>query len=217
MQYSIYKDCTVNETIKRIQIILKTLKLNYKEEIYEQSIKSEFMPYSTHIWMFGNKELGTNGKGTTLKNAQASGYAEFIERLENQAFFKLTNKNFYYSPDEKICSVNNLSDLKKYFISEKFLCDCNKMHKYIFDNNITNLLDFNKETILVPFYDVFKNNVINLPIFIIQYLQCTNGMSAGNTPEEALVQGLSEICERYSMKQVIEKEIIMPDIPKEVY
>lgn len=40
-------------------------------------------------------------------------------------------------------------------------------------------------------------------------------MSAGNTPEEAMVQGLSEIIERYIQKRLFIEKPTLPDIPEE--
>jgi ribosomal protein S12 methylthiotransferase accessory factor len=44
----------------------------------------------------------------------------------------------------------------------------------------------------------------------------SNGMSAGNNLHEAQVQCLSEIFERAVKKQIIEQEIVLPDVPQEV-
>lgn len=40
-------------------------------------------------------------------------------------------------------------------------------------------------------------------------------MSAGNSFEEAMVQGMSEIIERYVQKKIIKERISLPDIPVE--
>ena len=41
----------------------------------------------------------------------------------------------------------------------------------------------------------------------------SNGMSAGNTKEEALVEGISELIERYVQQEVILKNLRLPDFP----
>lgn len=43
---------------------------------------------------------------------------------------------------------------------------------------------------------------------IVDYYYGSNGMCAGNTPEEALVQGISEIIERYVQKKIIRGQYI---------
>lgn len=54
------------------------------------------------------------------------------------------------------------------------------------------------------------------PSNLIENLFLSNGMSAGNTLNEAQVQCLSEIFERAVKKQIIEEEIALPDVPREV-
>ena len=54
------------------------------------------------------------------------------------------------------------------------------------------------------------------PSNLIENLYLSNGMSAGNTLPEAQVQCLSEIFERAVKKRIIEEELALPDVPKEV-
>jgi len=42
----------------------------------------------------------------------------------------------------------------------------------------------------------------------------SNGMCAGNSPEEALVQGIAEIFERYANKLILHQRIVPPTIPR---
>lgn len=51
------------------------------------------------------------------------------------------------------------------------------------------------------------------PVSVLDVLFGTNGMAFGNTLEEAKIQALSEVFERYCNKEIINKEIIMPQIP----
>lgn len=43
----------------------------------------------------------------------------------------------------------------------------------------------------------------------------SNGMCAGNSPEEALVQGLSEIIERVVQRRIFTEKPALPDVPEE--
>ena len=43
----------------------------------------------------------------------------------------------------------------------------------------------------------------------------SNGMCAGNTPSEALVQGMSEVFERYVTKYLLQNPVTPPDVPEE--
>lgn len=51
---------------------------------------------------------------------------------------------------------------------------------------------------------------------IIGNLYVSNGMSAGNTANEARVQGLSEVFERYIKNRIIAEAISLPAIPDDV-
>jgi ribosomal protein S12 methylthiotransferase accessory factor YcaO len=50
------------------------------------------------------------------------------------------------------------------------------------------------------FFSLDSNYNIKLPIGLIYKIFGTTGLSAGNTLEESLVQGLSELCERYVLQ-----------------
>ena len=45
----------------------------------------------------------------------------------------------------------------------------------------------------------------------------TNGMCAGNTPEEALIQGISEVFERYVIRSIFRENITPPTVPVEYF
>ena len=83
MDYTIYKDSDVNSTVERIKNILKSVEIEVEEVKIELPVKSEFSPSTMAINLFGIKEFNSNGKGTSDENARASGYAEFMERIQN--------------------------------------------------------------------------------------------------------------------------------------
>jgi ribosomal protein S12 methylthiotransferase accessory factor len=57
---------------------------------------------------------------------------------------------------------------------------------------------------------------VYFPSNLIENLYVSNGMSAGNTLAEAQVQCLSEIFERAVKREILEREIALPDVPQEV-
>ncbi|MBQ9244657.1 YcaO-like family protein [bacterium] len=211
MDYSIYKDSDVISTVDRIKKILSGVGIDLKEYIQEYSSEEKYIPYSMRVTLFGKDNYGTNGKGTCLENCIASAYSEFMERLQNfylrDNCLKLVSDDFIYTPDEKEYLPENNQILNKYYDDE--------IIEYA--NKIVDFLKDNKKQTEVPFYSVKENKVVYLPIDIIKFFQGSNGMSAGNTVEEALVQGLSEVFERNAMRQIIFNELSMPDIPKNIY
>ena len=66
----------------------------------------------------------------------------------------------------------------------------------------------------VPFVNYYTGEETYIPLRAIDIMCGSNGLCAGNTKEEALVQGLSELCERYVNRRIIEDKITPPDIPR---
>lgn len=207
MLYSILKDDKPKNTVKRIQKIIKNLNINLEEIFYIDNDKSS--PVSLRLTIKNNWFIGTNGKGTCRENALASAYAEFIERLQNLFLFDDYNNLVWILPDkvqvEKIIKYDN-KNIKKYF-QKKISAYLNLKDNKIIDD----------EFFLLPFYSVKEQKICNIPYNILARTKGSNGMAAGNTMEEAIVQGLSEVCERYALKKIFTKNLALPDIPEEQY
>ncbi len=178
VEYSIYKEKDPVETVENIKKILKDINIPVQETITSSDINRNKLIPSLRIEIIGT-HIGTNGKGTCIENARASGYAEFMERLQNGFLID------FKVPDIKFNENEGNEKLSK--------------------------LEF------IPFYSVKEQKIIDLPYRLIDDQQGSVGLAAGNTIEEALVQGISEICEKYAMRQVFLNNISLPDIPKEIY
>ncbi len=227
--YDKKKDRCPIETISKIKGILSSIDLNLREEWLQHKRSSKNAPFSIRINIPGCKKLGTNGKGTTQEYALASAYAEFMERIQNELVLSFLNDDFEVAPDEKQVSVNYILNNKNSFIDllietyansevsgEKIISRLNdlsiKRFPFLYESNKK------EETIaVVPFYDVRNNKVTYLPSSLIMLSQTSNGMSAGNTPEEALVQGLSEVVERFALIKIIYDHLVLPEVPKSLY
>ena len=68
----------------------------------------------------------------------------------------------------------------------------------------------------IPYTRHSDGETVYFPSNLIENLFLSNGMSAGNNLAEAQVQCLSEIFERAVKRQIIEQEIVLPDVPKSV-
>ena len=85
----------------------------------------------------------------------------------------------------------------------------------------SNLIDTNSGNIdrgicAIPYTRQSDGETVYFPSNLIENLFLSNGMSAGNNLAEAQVQCLSEIFERAVKRQIIEQEIVLPDVPKNV-
>ncbi len=73
--------------------------------------------------------------------------------------------------------------------------------------------DCNDKFVAVRYYSVKNKCYEYLPQTICMKLYRSNGMCAGNTAEEALVQGLSEIFERHVNLRIVKEKLKLPVIP----
>lgn len=219
--YSKYKERTPEDTIYFIQGILNRMGLfpvlNWVEQSYRGARSNRVSLFPT--------SLGTNGKGTDEKYATASGYAELMERMSN-GLIMLRDKSdslkaetgFREFPDEKdmtpaeillnpdpfTARLLPLLGAKDYYSQLRFL------------NAIATMYGTENRTLpMVPFTDFAENRIVELPIHLVHQITGSNGMAAGNTLEEAIVQALSEVFERVASREIILGNAVPPEIPDE--
>lgn len=220
--YSKHKDRKPEDTIFEIQRILNKAGLftttQWVEEPYKGVRSNRVVLYPT--------TLGSNGKGTDEVYATASGYAELIERIQNGLLtLRLPSPEvrkaggFRFSPDEKEMSVDEIIEQKDPYLESLFL----RLGIFTHDSKKQFLLDWEghydgqKEgsVIALPFTVPDQDRIVWLPRDIVFDFCGSNGLAAGNTLEEALVQGISELFERYVNWKMIRGECVPPRIPDE--
>ena len=171
----------------------------------------------------------TNGKGTTKKSCLASALGEYFERLSCNYFFAdfylgedFANGDFVHYPDERW--FNNDASTEK--ANDKIpdgLLDEKLWAYYDPDKELTasKIFDTNSGTgergiCACPYQRQRDGKDIWFPINIIGNSYVSNGMSAGNTKNEARVQSLSEVFERYIKNKIIAEGICLPEVPDSV-
>ncbi|AET69214.1 hypothetical protein Desor_3751 [Desulfosporosinus orientis DSM 765] len=180
--------------------------------------------------------IGSNGKGLTARYALASAYGELMERLQNNILFPLrqlkfaTRKylaampaaeglrerlekedlvlDFHYGPDEVYLDTGSLvEDCSDVLAALLGIADPDRQKDYL-------QMAFGEESVgCLPYYSAVQNQVRYLPIKLIWNMCGTNGMCAGNTTEEALIQGISEVMERYVIRSIYQQNITPPTVP----
>jgi ribosomal protein S12 methylthiotransferase accessory factor len=197
-----FKDCDPDTTVNKIRSILKDLDI----DLVENSSEPMTGCFSSTVY-FKDTGFGVSGKGLSRELALASAYGELIERIQNQIFFNLhvdlwdyieNNNGFYYSPDERILSLKEF-----------------RMISPVFSEHLSSLgaiLNVIQTIVTQPFFSIRSNKVAYLPPRILDFIYGTNGMCAGNTAHEALVQGLSEIIERFVMFKVLDDQLALPNV-----
>ncbi len=222
-----YKDADPLHTINRIRKILETVNI-FTIESHQFSEGGLFCSARVRLGNNGlsSLDIGTNGKGVSPELALASAYGEFLERLQNKALitnthylvertdtnFPIDSFGFDYVPDEEYHTIYELFDNIPFVLLELF--NTNNKEELI---KLLNSKFYNSKIITVPFYHLNTNQTRNLPMSLISHFCSTNGMCAGNTYEEALIQGICEIIERYVIKQIYLKNISPPNIPIEYF
>lgn len=221
-----YKARNPEDTVTLIRNILKEkLGITLKEEFFVGD--GEFYSCRISISSYGIEgiNIGTNGKGMTQEYALASAYGEFMERLQNLILF--SNRSLFYNterfdPDSEFARIINERDLTlKYYFApdeEKVIWSSILREHYIAILDKSEIICgdemfMGKEVVLLPYANITTGEIVKLPQQLITVNSTASGMCAGNTPFEAIVQGLSEILERYILQRIYQENLSFPTIP----
>jgi ribosomal protein S12 methylthiotransferase accessory factor len=157
------------------------------------------------------RHIYANGKGIVSDASMASALGEYIERLQTNNFFidfHLGKRKYY--PDEVAFAFGGA-----------YLNDALRQ-MYDPDGELTDedLVDFNSDyddkIVALPFSKRSTGETVYFPLNILSNLYVSNGLATGNTPQEAQVQALSEIFERYAKLEIIKNGYALPKYPDDV-
>ncbi len=203
------KDAPLEESILKMKAVLEdvgceTTFLDEKHPLkhcYSVNLSSVEAP--GHIY--------SNGKGIVSDASIASALGEYIERLQTNNFFidfHLAKRKYY--PDEVAFKFGGA-----YLSDELRLL-------YDPDGELTpeDLVDYNSDyedrIVALPFTKRSSGETVYIPLNILSNLYVSNGLATGNTPQEAQVQALSEIFERYVKIEIIKNGYALPGYPAEI-
>lgn len=213
-----YKDDEPVTTVERIKNKISVLGYSLTETWSEENAAGT---YSLRLKLeVPGMDIGSNGKGSTREYARASAYGELCERLQNQlvslcrAYATEENKCFI---DESYMSLDEVLSMESCFMDvfrEKL--GLNIFPLEIQKTIVENLYRTNR-ILMRPFYSWKKQRIELVPWTLASIFYGSNGMSAGNTLEEAIVQGLSEIAERCVQREILQHPHALPNIPGEWY
>lgn len=216
------KDAPLEQSIAHFQEILKKLKIVVRESNWLNPLNDV---YSVHLDIESCPCIYSNGKGSSRLAARASAYGELFERLSTHMSFSdyylgLDNSNapYVHFKDEKWTVIDpNAPQIP----SDVLNSSLRKFYSEGTDLNLEDLVDlqssaFSRGVCSIPFTNARNGEVVYFPVNLLDNLYGSNGMSEGNTEYEALVQGLSEIIERYVKKEIIKRGLALPVIPDEI-
>ncbi|MEQ9544529.1 MAG: OsmC domain/YcaO domain-containing protein [Marinobacter sp.] len=219
--YIVGKDLPLEQTIANMTGILEDLGMKIEIASWRNIVPHV---WSLHIRDAASPMCFTNGKGATKESALCSALGEFIERLNcnffyNDQFFgeEIANSEFVHYPNEQWFEPGPDDELPEGILDDHCLAIYNPEEELCGSHLIdTNSGRRDRGICSLPFVRQSDGEVVYFPSNLIENLYLSNGMSAGNTLQEAQVQCLSEIFERAVKKQIIEEEVALPDVPRDV-
>ncbi|PCJ32551.1 MAG: 30s ribosomal protein S12 methylthiotransferase accessory protein YcaO [Gammaproteobacteria bacterium] len=214
------KDSDLESSIATMQAKLESFGFDIEQASWLNPVSNV---YSVHIRDKSCPLMFTNGKGSTEKSCLASALGEYFERLSCNYFFadfylgeKHSQNEFVHYPNERWFN----SELES---MPEGLMDEGLWRYFDPDSELSpsKLFDINSGTgergiCAAPYQRLGDGKTIYIPINIIANIFVSNGMSAGNTKNEARVQSLSELFERYVKNKIIAEGISLPEVPDEV-
>ena len=215
------KDLPLEKTIANMTQQLADLGMKIEVSSWRNIVPNV---WSLHIRDAASPMCFTNGKGSSKESALCSALGEFIERLNCNFFYNdqflgedIANAEFVHYPNEKWFELTEDDSLPAGMLDDYcldiFNPDGELQGSHLIDTNSGNV---ERGICCIPYTRHSDGETVYIPSNIIENLFLSNGMSAGNNIFEAQVQCLSEIFERAVKRQIIEQEIVLPDVPKEV-
>jgi ribosomal protein S12 methylthiotransferase accessory factor len=215
------KDLSLEQTITNMTDIIAKLGMKIEIASWRNIVPNV---WSLHIRDAASPMCFTNGKGASKESALCSALGEFIERLNcnffyNDQFFgeQIANSEFVHYPNEKWFKPGLNDELPAGLLDDY----CLEIYDPEGELCGSHLIDTNsglaeRGICSIPYTRLSDGETVYFPVNLIDNLYLSNGMSAGNNIYEAQVQCLSEIFERAVKKQIIEQEIVLPDVPQSI-
>ena len=215
------KDVSLESTISTMQAKLAARGFRLDESSWLNPVEAI---WSVHVKDQDCPMLFANGKGATMLAARASALGEFFERLGTHYFwthFHLgetrANRSFVHYPQERWFALTEDGTWPAELLNPTLQAFYNPESDI--DSEV--LVDLNSGNVdrgicALPYTRLSDGALTWFPVNIIGNLYVSNGMAAGNTPNEARAQALSEIFERHIKYRIISEGLCLPEVPNEV-
>ena len=212
------RDTPLEETIATFSENLRLLGIKIEVASWRNLVPNV---WSVHIRDADSPMCFTNGKGTTKESALCSALGEYMERISCNYFYNdyflgedIGSEKFVHYPDEKWFPPEQGDKLSSEIMDDHMRSiydpDGELRASHLFD---TNTHWQHKGVCGIPFIRQSDGKKVFVPVNLLGNLFVSNGMSAGNDLDEAQVQALSEIIERWVKNKIITEEITLPDVP----
>jgi ribosomal protein S12 methylthiotransferase accessory factor len=214
-----YGKCDLpSNTIHRIKDGLRRLDLHPEYRAFRVSDNIHW----GRVWV-DSMRIVCEGKGVTPELAEASAHAELAERFSAGLFFPVFEEQVRFNVPA-LCSEEthrflNYEWMPGYICAHQDALEnplriegllANETH--LTDKDIQDIKDSRMAKHWVDGYSLVREETVKVPVNFIAYIHGSNGMAAGNTVEEAMIQATCEIFERHAQIQIIKPEKIVPTI-----
>jgi ribosomal protein S12 methylthiotransferase accessory factor len=200
-----------------------------KDGLQRLGLDAEYRPFGAshhlhwgQVWV-DSMRIVCEGKGITAELAEASAHAELVERLSAGLFYPVfeeqvrfnvpalynqeTNRFLNYEWMEGYVHARQ-DDLENPLRIEDLL----KNESHLTDRDIEKIKESRMARHWADGFSVISGKTVKVPVNFVAYIHGSNGMAAGNTIEEAIIQASCEIFERHAQIQIIKPEKTVPTI-----
>ncbi len=192
------------ETVTRFREKLKALDLDILEDTVRIDNGRLGIPvYFSSCGKDAMAVIGTKkqmGKGGTPEQAEASAVMELAERFSFFSFSK-SPENFF---------VERYADLKEKAIPFEMIA--RSVHDASDELDISRKIFETLPLRWAPAYNLTRDEAVLVPFDWFFTINEFNGTSAGNSPEEALLQGICEVVERHVSSLISQDRLNVPRI-----
>ncbi|MBW1852082.1 MAG: YcaO-like family protein [Deltaproteobacteria bacterium] len=202
-----------------------------KQGLQPLGLQAEYSPFQVsdnlywgQVWIDSIKII-CEGKGITPQLAEASAYAELTERLSAGMFYPVFEEQVRFNIPalygQETTRFLNFEWMKGYANAHQNelenslrIEDLLINEHYLSKEDIEDIKNSDMCRHWVDGFSLIKQRDIKVPVKFIAYVHGSNGMAAGNTLEEAMIQAACEVFERYAQIHTIKPEIEVPTIDK---
>ena len=215
------KDASLESSIAAMTGKLAALGFQVEERTWLNPVEGI---WSVHISERDCPLMFTNGKGATQLAALASALGEFFERLSCNYFWThyylgeaIAHREFTHYPREQWFKHDDDGTWPEALLTPELRAFYNP-EGAVDARALVDLNSGNTERGIcaLPYIRERDGASVWFPVNLIGNLYVSNGMSAGNTRNEARTQALSEIFERSIKFRIIAEGLCLPDVPEEV-
>jgi ribosomal protein S12 methylthiotransferase accessory factor len=216
------KDASLESTIAAMQARLAALGFTVEERSWLNPVDGV---WSVHVSERDCPLLFTNGKGASQLAARASALGEFFERLSCNYFWthyylgqEIAGRPFVHYPRERWFALGEDDSEWPEGLLTPELRQIYNPEGSIAASTLVDLNSGNaaRGICALPYVRARDGAAVWFPVNVIGNLYVSNGMSAGNSRDEARTQALSEIFERHVKFRIISEGLCLPDVPEAV-